>query len=220
MDKYNNIIKTGSCIGQYEILNTCIKLKINICIYKLETESSNYNKFSLKYETFLADNDTYNPFNPTILIAWISQNHYELLLPKNVDKEEYPAELYLLDNEFNLNSIIDNKANNLLPFNDNDKDIFNNKEKENVDINNSLRDKYKKELTSFIKNDKSIYRSIKSTKYGDTRLEDILNFQIPSKNYNGKKEKNWPKYIKDAAISKKNLIKDLRKKIQKEKKTL
>ena len=78
MDNYNNIIKTVSFIGQYEILNTCIKLKINICIYKLENESSNYDKFSLKYET----NDTYNPYYPTILIVCINQNHYELLLQK------------------------------------------------------------------------------------------------------------------------------------------
>ena len=29
IDNFNDIIKTGSYVGQYEIINTCIKLKCN-----------------------------------------------------------------------------------------------------------------------------------------------------------------------------------------------
>ena len=80
----------------------------------LEKDFYIYGLINLGKYSLLTDNDTYNPFYPTILIAWINQNDYELLLPKNMNKEEYPAELYLLNNEINLNSIIDNKTNNLL----------------------------------------------------------------------------------------------------------
>ena len=41
-DNSNNIIKTGSSIRQYEMINTSQQLKYNVCIYKLENDSSNY----------------------------------------------------------------------------------------------------------------------------------------------------------------------------------
>ena len=70
MDNFNNIIKTGSFIGQYEIINKCQKLKYNICIYKLENDSNNYNdEFKLIYETVISDIETINPFLPIILIG-------------------------------------------------------------------------------------------------------------------------------------------------------
>ena len=33
-----------------------------------------------------------NPFLPTITIAWMNNNHYELLLPLNLNNIEYPIE--------------------------------------------------------------------------------------------------------------------------------
>ena len=32
-DNFNKIIKTGSNVGEYEIINTCIEFRFNICIY-------------------------------------------------------------------------------------------------------------------------------------------------------------------------------------------
>ena len=40
-----------------------------------------------------------NPFLPTILIAWVNQNHYELLLQKNMDLDDYPIEMKIIEDE-------------------------------------------------------------------------------------------------------------------------
>ena len=45
------------------------KIKIYICIYKLATDSSNYDEFKLSYESIISDTDIVNPFLQTILIA-------------------------------------------------------------------------------------------------------------------------------------------------------
>ena len=38
LENFNNIIKTGYFAGQYEIINSCIKLNCNVCIYRLITK--------------------------------------------------------------------------------------------------------------------------------------------------------------------------------------
>ena len=50
--------------------------------------------------------------------------------------------------------------------------------------------KSKEYLTTFVKNDYSIYPSLKDTKYGETKLQDIYNYlESEEKNPNKKK---WP----------------------------
>ena len=45
IDNFNPIIKIGSCIGQYEISNTCIKLQCNITIYNLTSKDLDYDNY-------------------------------------------------------------------------------------------------------------------------------------------------------------------------------
>ena len=71
---------TGNYAGQNEIINTCISCKINICIYKNNDISKNKQNYSYSYETLISDQldyNQYNPFNPTVLIGWINNNHFE-----------------------------------------------------------------------------------------------------------------------------------------------
>ena len=58
-DNFQNIIKTGSYVGEYKIIKTVNNKKI----YEFETIKSNF--------------DRYNPFIPIILITWVSDIHYE-----------------------------------------------------------------------------------------------------------------------------------------------
>ena len=61
----------------------------------------------------------------------------------------------------------------------------------------NIKDIYKKELSTFVINNNSLYPPLSSSKNGDTRLEDIKNFLASSKNQTGNKKKEWPKYITD-----------------------
>ena len=72
---FNNMINTGTYAGQYEIINTCIKFKCNICIYRQENHNDNYTEFVYKYETLISESDLYNPFYALILIGWSSEIH-------------------------------------------------------------------------------------------------------------------------------------------------
>ena len=40
-----------------------------------------------------------NPFIPIILIAWINENHYELMLPNNLQIEDIPLEYNILNHD-------------------------------------------------------------------------------------------------------------------------
>jgi len=39
---FNNIIHTGGFVGEYEIINTCIAFRYNICIYKYSEDKKEY----------------------------------------------------------------------------------------------------------------------------------------------------------------------------------
>ena len=93
-ENFNNLIKTGTYIGEYEIINTCMEFKCNIVIYKLEID--NKGELIYKFETIRSNIANFNPFIPIILIAWINNNHYELLLPNGLNEEEIPIEYNLL----------------------------------------------------------------------------------------------------------------------------
>lgn len=63
----------------------------------------------------------------------------------------------------------------LINFNDNLNKQTQSQNKEN-NINIDLKEKYKLELTTFVKNNDSKYPIIKGCKDGTTRLEDIANY--------------------------------------------
>ena len=90
-------------MGEYEINNACIDLRINICIYRLNENLSIKNNYIFNYETCKSNGEELNPYLPIILIVWIRNNHYELLLPNNLNKYAYPIELYKL--KINTNNV-------------------------------------------------------------------------------------------------------------------
>lgn len=94
-ENFDNLIKTGTYIGEYEIINTCMDFRCNIVIYKLDIESKG--KQIYNFETIRSNIEDLNPFIPIILIAWINNNHYELLFPNCLSKEEIPIEYNLLN---------------------------------------------------------------------------------------------------------------------------
>ena len=75
-----------------------------------------------------------------------------------------------------------------------------------------LSEKFKLELKTFLKIDKSIYPSLKGLKHGETKLEDIKNFLISSKYYNSNlnKRKIWPKYIIEAEHNNKKILENVK----------
>lgn len=124
-------------------------------------------------------------------------NHYELLLPKKLNINEYPVESYglnyiekLKENENYLN-LSDKKTNNNINNNKGDSDKIN----EDSDLNNSLEEIYKEELSNFVSNENSIYPALICCKHGNTRLEDIRNYLLSCKKYKTSQTKIWPKYI-------------------------
>ena len=72
-----------------------MEFKCNIVIYKLEIDSKG--ELIYKFETIRSNIANYNQFIPIILIAWINNNHYELLLPNGLNEEEIPIEYNLLN---------------------------------------------------------------------------------------------------------------------------
>ena len=81
-ENFNKIILTGSYVGEYEIINTCIEFRCNICIYKLDRD--NKSNIIYTFETIRSNQVLINPFLPTILLTWVDNNHYEILLPTNM----------------------------------------------------------------------------------------------------------------------------------------
>ena len=139
-----------------------------------------------------------NPFSPIILLAWLNNNHFVLLMPTNYS---------IINNTYDKNNInknnnkIDNKNYKVIKNLEKDSNI---KEKIEQNKNIKLNNKYKNYLLNYIENDSSIYPPIKGTKYGKTKLEDILNYLISDKNK--LKKKNWPKYIDEAENHNKKIL--------------
>ena len=122
------------------------------------------------YKTIISNNEFFNPFSPTILIGWANQNHYELLLQKDINNEDHLIELYILNDNYDKS---DKKSINKSNINNQNSEI---EDLDKISQNENLNIEYKKILTTFIKKDKSRYPPPKSNKYGDTRLEDIKNY--------------------------------------------
>lgn len=190
MDNFNNLIMTGSYASQYEIINICLACKINVWIYKIKDISANELKNSYNYETKISAQEDYNqinPFLPILLIGWINENHYELLIPKNIKNFKYHIEYNIKKN-----SLMGHKD----PKDSNNK-ILSTKEDINEENNSKLEntskiwhiDKYKYELIHYIENKDSIYPEIKRCINGKKRLEDIYNY-LKSKNIDNYSKNN------------------------------
>ena len=215
-DNFNNIILTGSYIGQYEIIKTCIENRGNIIFYRRDNISFDKKNYLYKYETLISDNENFNPFITTIIIGWANDNHYELLMPIGLTIEEYPIEYKFSNNFWKNNKIIANRYNSSYSNSDNKNEktnLLNNNIPDNSITSNrknkNLAENYKEELTNFVKNPKSIYPIIRGNKYGETVLEDIYNFLLSNNKYHSResKSKKWPQYIIDAEAKIKNIKK-------------
>lgn len=44
-------------------------------IYNLTSDSFDYDNYNYIYENIITNNESFDPFSPTILIGWIDQNH-------------------------------------------------------------------------------------------------------------------------------------------------
>ena len=60
MEYFNNIIYTTEYTGEFEIINACLKLSINICIYKIIDYSTDYLKYEYAFETLKSNRENYN----------------------------------------------------------------------------------------------------------------------------------------------------------------
>ena len=105
------MINTGNYAGENEYINSCIKFNCNICIYKKDKHNNDYNIYNYKFESIYSNYEKYNPFWLIILLGWINNNHFELLLPYNLSKEEYPIEFKILDNKIKISDKNKNKNN-------------------------------------------------------------------------------------------------------------
>ena len=82
-DEYFNEIKlAGTFAGEYEIINTSQILNCNLVIYRNPNFNHNLKLYKFEYETIIAENYIINPFKPIILIVWVNNNHYTLIIPK------------------------------------------------------------------------------------------------------------------------------------------
>ena len=76
------MILAGTSVGHNEIINAFIVLQCNFVIYRNENFFTNNNIFEI--ETIINKYDKYiNHFLPIILLTWVNNNHFKLLLPKN-----------------------------------------------------------------------------------------------------------------------------------------
>ncbi len=201
LEYFNELIFTGNYAGQYEIINTSIILNCNIVIYKNENLNTNSKDYNLEYETIINKYDEFiNPFKPIILLAWINNNHYILLIPNNIniDFKNYVNKKFKKINLFKKNNKNDTSENeNKSDINEDVKTDQNIIEDENISHN------YKDYLMNYITNDESIYPELKGTKNGKKKLQDILNYLLSGKN--NQKTKIWPKYIIDSEIHNKKI---------------
>ena len=87
-----SIILAGEC----EYINSCIKFKYNICIFKMDIHKEDYSIYNYKFEWIHSNYEYYNPYLPIILLGWGNNKHFELL-PFNHTNAEYPIEFKIQD---------------------------------------------------------------------------------------------------------------------------
>ena len=76
------MILAGTSVGHNEIINAFIVLQCNFVIYRNENFYTNNNNI-FEIETIINKYDKHiNPFLPIILLPWVNNNHFILLLSK------------------------------------------------------------------------------------------------------------------------------------------
>ena len=86
LEYINELVLTGNYAGQYQIMYSSILLNCNIVIYRNENLNSNSKYYNLEYQTIINKYDEFiNLFKPNILLVWINNNHYILLIPNNIN---------------------------------------------------------------------------------------------------------------------------------------
>ena len=243
IDYFNQMIITGNFAGEYEIRKLSEILHCNIIIYTNFNFAEKDMSFNFEFETIISPNNQINPFYPIILMGWVNNIHYILIFPI-----DYPdnliCDLIINEEENIIQNYTDNKKpivpfNNKLNIYNNNNKINNNKQiqkslekksadkkesipeknkKKNVRSNNDML-KYKEFLSTYVKNNKSIYPAINGTKSGETKLEDIYKYLLSEKN-SEKGEREWPDYIKKAIEHNKNIKNKKIKPIKLDKETL
>ena len=183
------MILTGSFAGEYEIINAAELLNLNIVIYTNLNYSNSDDKFEFQFENlYTKKNSKLNPFIPTILIGYVNSNHFVSIMPKTITPEEIPVELNIITiNKKNTNKAYckieeETIINNNIEQN-NKEDIINNNK---LSINNrkdikSMDIKFKEFLSNYVKNEISIYPKLNGMSNGDTKLENIYNFNKKKK---------------------------------------
>ena len=76
------MILAGTSVGHNEIINAFIVLQCNFVIYRNENFYTNNNNI-FEIETIINKYDKHiNPFLPIILLPWVNNNHFILILSK------------------------------------------------------------------------------------------------------------------------------------------
>ena len=169
---------TGTYAGQYELINTSSLFNCNIIVYRNNQYIFNEKNYTFNFETIINQYDDYiNPFSPIILIGWINNNHYVLLVPKNYQTNNFNFKntknniknFKKGDNQTktdakNNNNTKSNKskiesANLVDNTTKTNKDKIEEKDAQYIDMNK----KFKKFLTTFVINESSQYPEIQGT---------------------------------------------------------
>ena len=86
---FDELKLTGIFASQYELINTSILYNCNIIVYRNNQYNINDKNYKFSFETIINKyNDNINPFSLIILIGWVNNNHYILLVPKNFQKNK------------------------------------------------------------------------------------------------------------------------------------
>jgi len=100
LDEYfEELKKTGTFAGEYEILNSSLLYSIHIIIY------TNF-QYTPKINSILPQN-LFNLFIPKLLLGWCNNNHYILLEPK-ITTTPNQTKIPNLTNNHNKNDNIQN----------------------------------------------------------------------------------------------------------------
>ena len=85
---FDELKLTGTFAGQYELINTSILYNCNIIVYRNNKYNIDDKNYTFTFETIINKyDDSINPFAPYILIGWVNNNHYILLVPKKFSIE-------------------------------------------------------------------------------------------------------------------------------------
>ena len=114
-------------------------------------------------------------------MGWVNNNHYVLLMPRNLNIEltplEYRNKIYnISDNNKNAQNSNKNSISSVLVDNCNSNNEFDNENSREKINKNELNKQFENYLKYYAKNEFSDFPIIKGVTNGETRLQDIYNF--------------------------------------------